>query len=216
MSKKPSLVPRLCFTAICMTKTYGLRLSAPTVRLWRRIFRRIAVALQGLPEDVSLTYGTRRLINDCFEQIEELDVGNNYRGPLGIIFNIRKKDPAKEQEWRHQFKAEESSFSNHLVFLLSRLLPDDERTDLNSWRLRMLDDMSEGDRVVAIADDEHDDDPEETAGETIPAASSGTGDPAEEDGKRDNETNRLVRGWRYLTSRCMEVSRRIINCQTSL
>lgn len=194
--KKRSLFPRLCFTIICILRPAtvadkcGHRLSAPTLRLWHRIFRHIAVALPGLPEDDSLTNDPGRLVEECFEWIDDLDVANNYRDPpsdRSIFYHKRYKDLAKEQEWRHQFKSEESPFSNHFVFFLSRLLPERDRTNLNSWRLRMLDDMSEEDRLVALKDDEHDDDPEETAGETIPAASSDTGDPEQEDGKRDDD-----------------------------
>lgn len=194
---KHLLLVRLCLTAIYILPRpdevageYGPQLSAPILRLWRRIFRRIAVALQALPEDVSLTFHTRWRVRDCFKLIDELDVAQDHRTPAWHLSSRNApEDLAKEQEWRSQFKSEGSPFSNHLIFLLSRLLSDDDFTlaGLDSWRLRMLDAMSEEDRLVALKDDEHDDDPEETAGETIPAGSSDTGDPEQEDGQRDHD-----------------------------
>lgn len=162
--------------------------SALAIHLWRRIFRRIAIALQGLPEDLTLTNSLGRLVKVCFKQIDDIDAAVKYRGRSFFRpHRPRREGLPNEQGWRHQFKSEGSPLSNHFVFLLSRLLPDDDRTALGSWRLRLLDDMSEEDRLVALADDEHDDDPEEPVGETIPAGSSDTGYSGQEDGRQDDD-----------------------------
>lgn len=121
-----------------------LKLDASSLHVWRRIFRRITVVLQDVPEENTLSLEDQRLVDLCFWWIHNLEVGVYYR---------RDANPAEEEEWRARFKIKKFPVSNHFVFLLAKIYPGAEPY----WRLRMLQAMTEEERSVAIDDDEQDD-----------------------------------------------------------
>lgn len=67
-----------------------LRLDAPSLYRWRAIFRRIAVAIQDLPDSKGCNLATddENLVDECLELIHRMEVGYYYN----------ESDLFKEQE----------------------------------------------------------------------------------------------------------------------